>query len=112
MGKVNNAVFAMKRELLQGKYTPGERMPGVADVEARFDMSTPSAVKAMQVLVGEGLVLSRHGVGYFASPPEAAVEDDGLDEWDLMAARDALATAAEAIIIAQSNVDRLLRNRS
>ena len=110
MSKVDDAASVMKREILQGKYAPGERMPGVAEVQARFDLSTPSAVRAMHQLIGEGIAQSRQGVGYFASPPETVVEDEALDEWDLLAARDALAIAAEAIATAQSNVARLLKN--
>ena len=112
MTKTAAVTSAIKRDILQGKYTPGERLPGVSDIEQRFDVSTATAVKAMQLLVGEGLVKSRQGIGYFAVPPTTVVEDDQLDEWDLLAAREALKVAADAISTAQSNINRLLRARS
>ena len=48
-------------------YAPGARLPGVAELAGRHDVSTATAVYAMQVLVAEGLVTVVRGStgGYF-----------------------------------------------
>ncbi len=72
-------VTAIKDELPD--YQPGDRLPGVAELCRRFDVSTATAVYAMRTLIGEGLVSSARGVGggYFKALPSDGTPDEALE---------------------------------
>ncbi len=57
----------IREEILTGRYGPSERLPGVADICARWDVSASTAVGAYRGLDGSGLIERRHGVGYFVT---------------------------------------------
>lgn len=63
-GKIRDTV---QQRVIDGIYPPGGQMPGVADVREEFDCSTATVVHAMRDLGVEGYVVSRRGVGYFAT---------------------------------------------
>lgn len=84
-------ITAIKSEL--PNYEPGDRLPGVADLCRRFDVSTATAVYAMRTLIGEGLVTSAQGAGggYFKASPTSRNPVETLEE----VATKLTATAAE-----------------
>jgi DNA-binding LacI/PurR family transcriptional regulator len=60
------------REVKQGVYRPGERMPSEAALCERFGASRITVAKAVQALQREGLVTRRAGSGTYVEPPRAA----------------------------------------
>jgi len=70
-----SSITEIVRSRLHG-YELGDRLPGVAEVCAEFNVGTATAVYAMRGLVAEGLIQSRQGGGggYFiaAYPPQDA----------------------------------------
>lgn len=72
MGKKQRIMDTVRLEILNGVYEEGDRMPGVAELCDRFDVSTATAVYAMRALDAEGILEARHGDGYFAIASNAA----------------------------------------
>ena len=89
----------LRDELRAARYRPGERLPRVADLCARFDVTTATAVYAVRILVDEGWVSSEPGRGYFATT------DPPVD--DVAGVVDAIDHAMEALRLAKA---RLLSN--
>ena len=65
MSRKTEIAAVLRDELRAGQYGPGERLPRVADLCARFDVTTATAVYAVRILVDDGWVSSEPGRGYF-----------------------------------------------
>jgi GntR family transcriptional regulator len=63
--KYQRIADALRREISEGRYAPGERMPAETELVDRFDVSLPTVRQALGVLRAEGLIESRHGKGTF-----------------------------------------------
>jgi GntR family transcriptional repressor for pyruvate dehydrogenase complex len=48
---------------------PGDQLPGHRDLAASYDVSLGSAREAISILIGDGLVETRHGRGTFVAEP-------------------------------------------
>ena len=101
-----------RRDLLPASKV-GDLLPTVAELCEQFSVSGVQTVRnAYEPLVAEGLVevqmRPRRRWIVAKVPPTSDPDDGGI--WDLLAARDALADAADAIATAQANIARLLRN--
>lgn len=59
----------LRAEVARGEYTPGARFITQREVCERFRVSTITAVRALNELVGEGLLVRRRGKGTFVSEP-------------------------------------------
>jgi len=55
----------LRRQIIEGRLAPGERIPGRYDLARQYDVSDKIAMKAVQVLVSEGYVESRSGAGTY-----------------------------------------------
>ena len=53
-----------------GELAPGARLPSVAELIQQYGGSNSVASRAYKVLVDDGLVVSRHGVGHYVRGPE------------------------------------------
>ncbi|MFA6103338.1 MAG: substrate-binding domain-containing protein [Victivallaceae bacterium] len=60
----------LRTNILNGKFVPEFPLPGEVELAAQYNISRPSARKALQVLVKEGLLTRRRGEGTFVVPPE------------------------------------------
>lgn len=68
---------SLKREIRDGVYPPGSRLPTEADLCERFGVSRPTVRAAVKELDVLGLVHTRHGVGTFVSERPSVL--DGLE---------------------------------
>lgn len=59
----------LKREIAEGHYTPGARLPSEAVLSSRFGVHRHTIRRALAGLARESLVLSRQGAGVFVVPP-------------------------------------------
>lgn len=59
----------LRQEIVSGAYQPGAQLPTEAELAKRFGMSRGTVVKAIDTLVGEGVVTKRQGAGSFVSMP-------------------------------------------
>lgn len=65
---ITAAIIAQIRELIASDVLqPGDQLPGERDLAVRFDVSRTSVRSALQALVTEGLLVSRHGSGFRVS---------------------------------------------
>jgi DNA-binding LacI/PurR family transcriptional regulator len=65
-------VESLRASLEAGRYRNGERMPSEAELVRKFGVSRMTAVKAMQHLRQEGLLVRRTGSGSYAAETAAA----------------------------------------
>ncbi|MGV9604065.1 GntR family transcriptional regulator [Streptomyces sp. NPDC003631] len=55
---------ALRREIGDGTYPPGSRLPSESDLSTRFGASRNTVRNGLKLLVSEGLVTSSQGLGY------------------------------------------------
>jgi GntR family transcriptional regulator len=91
----------LRDEIRAGRYRPGDRLPSVGELCARFTVTQATAVYAVRILVDEGWVISEQGRGYFAASHPPAD--------DIAGAEQAIDQAMEALRQARA---RLLSNCS
>ncbi len=66
-GKQNHIAAALKHDMMQGRVTPGERLPAFSVLERRFDVSRLTLQLAIQRLQREGFVRTVPRQGTFVS---------------------------------------------
>ncbi|WP_018569188.1 GntR family transcriptional regulator [Streptomyces sp. PsTaAH-124] len=62
--KYQQVADALRREIDNGTYGPGARLPSEAELANRFTASRNTVRSGLAVLVGEGLIASSQGLGY------------------------------------------------
>lgn len=65
--KYQRIAHALRGEVSNGTYAPGERLPAETALAERFRVSVPTIRQAVGVLRAEGVVESRHGIGTFVA---------------------------------------------
>lgn len=87
----------LRRRVLAGEFPVGERLPSIADLQAHYDVPGLNTIRqAQQLLVDDGLVATRQGVGAFVishEPSDRAVDVVA----ELRAARAAIDRALSAL---------------
>ena len=64
---------ALRQDVQQGRYEPGDQLPSERDLRERFSVSTNTIRAAIVQLRAEGLVLSHQGRGVFVLEPPSAL---------------------------------------
>jgi len=95
-GLVTEIVAALESEVRSGQLPIGGKLPTEAEIMARFDVSRTVVREALSRLQAAGLVDTRHGVGTFVSPPEAAV--------NFRIANQDIATVADVIAVLELRI--------
>ncbi|MCT7352480.1 GntR family transcriptional regulator [Streptomyces sp. 15-116A] len=62
--KYRQVADALRREIDNGTFPPGSRLPSESELQARFDASRNTVRNGLSLLVGEGLIASSQGLGY------------------------------------------------
>lgn len=62
--KYRQVADALRREIDNGTYPPGSRLPSEAELSTRFDASRNTVRAGLNLLVTQGLVASSQGLGY------------------------------------------------
>ncbi|MFI1410522.1 GntR family transcriptional regulator [Streptomyces sp. NPDC020707] len=62
--KYQQVADALRREIDNGTYGPGARLPSEATLAARFDASRNTVRSGLNLLVSQGLISSSQGLGY------------------------------------------------
>ncbi|MFF5401393.1 GntR family transcriptional regulator [Streptomyces misionensis] len=62
--KYRQVADALRREIDNGTFAPGSRLPSESELQARFDASRNTVRNGLSLLVGEGLIASSQGLGY------------------------------------------------
>lgn len=108
MARYERIAAALRKGILAGRYTPGERLPPQRDLAARWKTTLPTVRQALDTLREEGLLRVEHGVGTFiadldrAHDPFAvasfteALREHGLEVETRLVAAEPRARSAEA----------------
>ena len=61
----------LRQRIIAGAFRPGARLPTRSDIERDFQASMPTVQRAIDLLIRDGFVRSRHGTGTFVTerPP-------------------------------------------
>ncbi len=62
--KYRQVADAIRREIANGVFPPGARLPSENDLQQRFDASRNTVRNGLSLLVSEGLITSSQGLGY------------------------------------------------
>ncbi|AEM88320.1 GntR family transcriptional regulator [Streptomyces violaceusniger] len=62
--KYRQVADALRREIDNGAYPPGARLPSESELSARFEASRNTVRSGLNLLVTEGLISSSQGLGY------------------------------------------------
>ncbi|MFJ9962923.1 GntR family transcriptional regulator [Streptomyces avermitilis] len=62
--KYRQVADALRREIDNGTFAPGARLPSENDLQQRFDASRNTVRNGLSLLVSEGLISSSQGLGY------------------------------------------------
>ncbi|MFI1604076.1 GntR family transcriptional regulator [Streptomyces griseofuscus] len=62
--KYRQVADALRREIDNGLFPPGTRLPSENDLQQRFDASRNTVRNGLSLLVSEGLITSSQGLGY------------------------------------------------
>ncbi|MGC9410131.1 GntR family transcriptional regulator [Streptomyces sp. DZ1-3] len=62
--KYQQVADTLRREIDNGMYAPGDRLPSEAELASRFDASRNTVRSGLSVLVSQGLITSSQGLGY------------------------------------------------
>ncbi|MGI8874304.1 MAG: GntR family transcriptional regulator, partial [Egibacteraceae bacterium] len=65
VSKYHRVANALRKEIQEGVYGPGDQLPSEAQLVERFGVSQPTVRAAVRVLRAEGIVESVHGRGTF-----------------------------------------------
>jgi DNA-binding GntR family transcriptional regulator len=57
----------LRTAIADGRLQPGSRVPSERELAGRFDVSRATIVSALNLLRGEGLLVSRQGAGSWVS---------------------------------------------
>ena len=68
----------LAREIREGLYAPGDRLPSVRESARRLGMSTSTVLEAYGQLLDRGLIESRPQSGFYVRAPERAPETPAM----------------------------------
>lgn len=97
MAKYREIYEDLHKRILGGEFAVGERLPAIDDLQDHYEVPSLNTIRrAQQLLVDEGLLETRHGVGAFVvSLTPRPRQVDVLAE--LRAARGAITRSIEAL---------------
>lgn len=70
--KFSGIAASLRREILGGKFSVGDRLPSWDEIAERFDTTKVTVKKAIDVLAEDGLLEARMGAGTFVTGPAQA----------------------------------------
>jgi len=76
------SLFAILRDRIEaGHYTPGKRLPSIAELCTETGLSRQTAGRALQLLEREGLIERVPGHGYFVPDPHEQTAPGRPPRW-------------------------------
>lgn len=106
----------LRAQIEAGALKPGDQLPGHREIAARRDVSLGSAREAISLLIGDGLVETRHGRGTFVAEPSSVrirsnvpVSREEVEE--LIEARELLGLQIVAMAAERASAEHIQRLR-
>jgi GntR family transcriptional regulator, transcriptional repressor for pyruvate dehydrogenase complex len=106
----------LRAQIQTGALQPGDRLPGHREIAASHDVSLGSAREAISILIGDGLVETRHGRGTFVAEESrilmrAAAPVTRQEVEELIEARELLGLQIVAMAAERASADHIRRLR-
>lgn len=96
MSRYREIADVLRARIQRGDYPLGGQLPGISALQGEFDVPGLQTIRAaQQLLVGEGMLETRQGVGAFVISTRSLRQVDVMDT--LTKARDSLNTAIAAL---------------
>ncbi|MCW2482247.1 GntR family transcriptional regulator, partial [Candidatus Symbiopectobacterium sp. NZEC135] len=78
MAKFEQLARQMRKQLQEGIWQPGDKLPSLREKSIHSGMSLMTVLRAYQLLESQGLLISRPQSGYYAAPQLAAPPLDSV----------------------------------
>ncbi|NNC88355.1 MAG: FadR family transcriptional regulator [Akkermansiaceae bacterium] len=100
-------VTELEQEILDGKLTPGERLPSEEKLCERFDASRTVIREAIQQLRGRGLLRTLKGSGSYIADPNLESVGSALHAYSTLTAEDSFLELIDFRILLETECARL-----
>jgi DNA-binding transcriptional MocR family regulator len=94
---------SLARDIREGLYAPGDKLPSVRELTRRLGVSTSTVVEAFGQLLDRGFVASRPQVGFFVRPEISVLETPAMSKPRLTPTT--VSTSEIAIEVVQATAD-------
>ncbi|MGH3822549.1 MAG: GntR family transcriptional regulator [Pseudonocardiaceae bacterium] len=99
----------LRQAIATGKYQPGDQLPTLAELTARYSIAVMTARDAIRQLATEGLVVSRQGKGAYVLRQPSADESITLSE--LLELLNQVSRSVDDLTDRMAVVERILADR-
>jgi GntR family transcriptional repressor for pyruvate dehydrogenase complex len=100
-------VVELEQEILEGKLTPGERLPSEEKLCERFDASRTVIREAIQQLRGRGLLRTLKGSGSYIADPSLEAVGSALEAYSTLSTDDTFLELIDFRILLETECARL-----
>ncbi|RLT97353.1 GntR family transcriptional regulator [Ketobacter sp.] len=101
----------LKKQILEGKYVPYQKMPSESELMASFGVSRITVRQALRDLHREGLIFTTQGKGTFASKPKAMQEVQHLEGFEEAMNSQGYETSAQLVSIREINPSKDVQDK-
>lgn len=103
----SNIVKDLEQEIMNGKLTPGERLPSEEKLCARFDVSRTVIREAIQRLRGRGLLRTVKGSGSYIADPSLETLASAVETYSVLIEEDSYLQLMDFRILLETECARL-----
>ena len=103
----SNIVKNLEQEIMNGKLTPGERLPSEEKLCARFDVSRTVIREAIQRLRGRGLLRTLKGSGSYIADPSLETLASAVETYSVLIDEDSYLQLMDFRILLETECARL-----
>ena len=100
-------IKALEQEIMQGKLTPGERLPSEEKLCTRFDASRTVVREAIQQLRGRGLLRTLKGSGSYIAYPSLETLAGAVETYSVLTGDDSYLELMDFRILLETECARL-----
>jgi GntR family transcriptional repressor for pyruvate dehydrogenase complex len=100
-------IKALEAEIMEGKLTPGERLPSEEKLCARFDASRTVIREAIQQLRGRGLLRTLKGSGSYIADPSLEALAGAVETYSVLTGDDSYLELMDFRILLETECARL-----
>ncbi len=100
-------IKALEQEIMQGKLTPGERLPSEEKLCTRFDASRTVVREAIQQLRGRGLLRTLKGSGSYIADPSLETLAGAVETYSVLTGDDSYLELMDFRILLETECARL-----
>jgi len=103
----SHIIQTLEQEIMDGKLTPGERLPSEEKLCTRFDASRTVVREAIQQLRGRGMIRTLKGSGSYIADPSLKTLAGAVETYSVLTGEDAYLELMDFRIILETECARL-----